>query len=99
MLIYHAVSILRNLASLGDYCRSTREMGRNVDTTVVAIAERSAEAGNVDAPEHSPLLRPTPLVYGRFCALLCASLLTLGAVHAVWQHTLNIDDGMNRTYK
>ena len=109
-----SVNILKSLASLGDNYRSTRVNGRSVDATVVAISKQSvatisgrhrirvsmevSETGNADAQEHSSLLRPTPLVYGRLCALLCASLLTLSTLHAVWQHKLIISRARKKVF-
>lgn len=43
------------------------------------------------------LLRPTPLIYGKLMAMLCAALLALSAVHTVWQHTIIASNGTHQT--
>lgn len=80
----------------------------NTFSAVIAIAEQSiaaltarhrvkalvnAEDGIGNANVHSAILRPTPLVCGKLSALLCASLLILSSVHALWLQRLIIVDG------
>ena len=61
---------------------------------VFALYVVAAAAGHSRAHAAAAgFMRPSPLIYGKLCALLCAAALALTAVHTVWQHTLIASNG------